>query len=72
MKEFKDAKAILFYISYGNEVDTHQMIKDCISIEKKVVVPKTDRLHKRIVLSELSKWNNLAYGEYNILEPKKE
>jgi hypothetical protein len=38
MKEFKDAKAILFYISYRNEVDTHQMIKDCISIEKKVVV----------------------------------
>ena len=72
MKEFKDAKAILFYISYRNEVDTHQMIKDCIAIEKKVVVPRTDRLRERIVLSELSNWNNLAYGEYNILEPKKE
>jgi len=72
MKEFKDAKAILFYVSYRNEVNTHQMIKDCISIEKKVVVPGTDRLHRRIVLSELSNWDNLTYGEYNILEPKKE
>jgi len=72
MKEFKEAETILFYISYDNEVDTHQMIKDCISVGKIVIVPRTDRLRRRIVLSELSNWNHLEYGEYGILEPKKE
>ena len=72
MKDYRKATTILFYVSYGSEVNTHDMIKERLSDEKKVVVPRTDRLHKRIVLSELSNWKNLAYGEYNILEPKKE
>ena len=72
MKEFEDSRTILFYISYNNEVDTHQIIKECLEIGKKIVVPKTDILKEKILLSELTNWNHLEPGEFNILEPKKE
>ena len=72
MKEFKDSRTILLYVSYNNEVDTHQIIKECLDIGKKIVVPKTDILTEKILLSELTNWDHLELGEFNILEPKKE
>lgn len=72
MEEYRKAKTILFYVSYGSEVNTHDMIKECMSNKKKVVVPKTDTIGRKLVLSELTSWDDLEYGAYNILEPKKE
>jgi 5-formyltetrahydrofolate cyclo-ligase len=72
MSEFQDANTILFYISYDNEVYTHELIKDSISNKKKVVVPVTDKKNKELILSKLDSWDDLALGAYKILEPKKE
>ena len=71
LKEFKLADTILFYVSYGNEVYTHEMIKECI-FEKNIIVPVTDKLKRRLIISKLDNWDDLAVGSYNILEPKKE
>jgi len=70
LKEYKEAKAILFYISYNGEVFTHDIIKEALK-EKLVVVPisKKDR---SLILSELKKWGDLEVGSYRILEPKKD
>jgi len=70
--EFKKASTILFYVSYGNEVYTHDMVKECLSNGKKVVVPVTDIDNRKLILSKLRSWDDLAKGAYNILEPKKE
>lgn len=70
--EFHQASTILFYISYDNEVFTHDMIKECLSIEKMVVVPKSVSKENTLILSELVDWNDLEIGAYNILEPKNE
>ena len=72
MKEFNDASTILFYVSYDNEVYTHEMIKDCITNKKNVVVPITDIKNKKLIISKLESWDDLSLGAYNILEPKKE
>ena len=72
MDDFKQASTILFYISYDNEVHTHDMIKESMSNGKKIVVPVTDKEKKKLILSELKNWNDLTHGAYNILEPKKE
>lgn len=72
MKEFVGSTTILFYVSYDNEVYTHEMIKDCIANKKIVVVPFTDKKNKKLILSKLESWDNLSVGAYNILEPKKE
>ncbi len=37
MDLFKNAQTILFYVSYGNEVYTHDMIKESIEMGKNVV-----------------------------------
>jgi len=72
MEEFKEAKTILFYVSYDNEVDTHEMIKESLGMKKHVVVPKTDMNNRTIICSSLTKWNDLLSGAYNILEPRRE
>jgi len=72
MTEFKKAKTILFYISYDKEVLTHNMIKECLSNEKHIVVPITDKKNRRLILSILENWNDLDYGAYGILEPKRD
>jgi 5-formyltetrahydrofolate cyclo-ligase len=72
MDEFKDAKTILFYVSYDNEVNTHEMIKKSLEIKKQVVVPKTDRNNRTMLCSSLTKWDDLIAGAYNILEPRQE
>jgi len=72
LKEFKQAKTVLFYVSYDNEVYTHDMIKESMLMGKRVVVPKSDTNNNTLLLSKLTKWDDLELGAYTILEPKKE
>jgi 5-formyltetrahydrofolate cyclo-ligase len=71
-EEFKEAKTILFYVSYDNEVYTHDMIKESLEMKKHVVVPKTNMNNRTIICSSLTSWNDLLSGVYNILEPRQE
>jgi 5-formyltetrahydrofolate cyclo-ligase len=72
IKEFKQASTILFYVSYNNEVSTHDMIKDCIFKNVKIVVPISVKKTRSLILSKLKSWNDLETGSYGILEPKKD
>ena len=72
LDEFKQAKTILFYVSYDNEVSTHEMIKEVLSSDKQVAVPVVDKKEESLILSLLENWNVLKPGAYGILEPKKE
>jgi 5-formyltetrahydrofolate cyclo-ligase len=72
LDEFKAADTILFYVSYDNEVNTHEMIKECLSLGKQVVVPKVNKKDCTLCLSLLNKWEDLESCAYDILEPKPE
>jgi 5-formyltetrahydrofolate cyclo-ligase len=72
MEEFKEAKTILFYVSYDNEVYTHEMIKESLKMRKQVVVPKTDKNNRTIICSSLLTGDDLSPGAYTILEPRQE
>jgi len=72
LNEFKQSSVVLFYVSYDNEVYTHDMIKECISVGKKIIVPVSDIEKRSLILSELRDWNDLEPGSYGILEPKKD
>lgn len=72
MNEFKESEFILFYISYASEVNTHELIKQCLLKGKKIVVPVVIYSENKLILSELNSWNHLEKGAYNILEPKSE
>jgi len=72
LNEFKQSSAVLFYVSYGNEVYTHDMIKECLKNGKNIIVPISNIEKRSLVLSELKDWNDLEPGSYGILEPKKD
>jgi len=71
MKEFQQASTILFYVSYDNEVYTHDMIKERLSNRKNVIVPITDMKNHCLTPSKLDGWEDLESSVYSILEPKK-
>lgn len=72
MKEFREADSILFYVSYDNEVYTHDMVKECITYKEQIGVPISNKKNRSLILSRLSKWDDLEIGSYGILEPKKD
>ncbi len=69
---YLNARIILFYVSYDNEVNTHDMIQESLMNKKTVVVPKTDIKEKKLIISKITCWDDLERGAYNIFEPKKE
>lgn len=71
MDEFQDAETILFYVSYDNEVNTHEMIQESLRLKKRLAVPVTNVKTQTILCSTLIKWDDLSVGAYNILEPCK-
>ncbi|OYT27742.1 5-formyltetrahydrofolate cyclo-ligase [Thermoplasmatales archaeon ex4572_165] len=71
LKEYKDAKIVLFYVSYDGEVFTHELIKEALD-DKKVVVPISNKKDCSLSLSILEFWDDLIEGPYRILEPKKD
>ncbi len=65
---FKKAKVVMFYISFGGEVKTEQMIKEAQKLGKIIAVPicKHYRIIKPCVLTDKAK---LKKGPYGISEP---
>jgi len=72
LDEFQRAQTLLFYVSYDNEVYTHEMIQETLAMKKQVVVPCTEIKKRQLSLSELQRWTDLTTGAYTILEPKME
>lgn len=71
LSEFIDSKVILFYVSFRNEVDTIDMISECLNSGKRVIVPVVVPGNKNLLLSELRSIDELSPGNYGILEPDK-
>jgi 5-formyltetrahydrofolate cyclo-ligase len=70
LDEFRKAQRILFYVSYDNEVSTHEMIQESLAMGKQVVVTKVNKSNRSMSVSLLSRWEDLEACAYNILEPK--
>ncbi len=70
---FQDAKAIMFYISTEEEVETKGLLSDILKIGKKIAVPYMDKNSSEIKPSFIQSIDaDLAKGNYGILEPKNE
>jgi len=69
LPEFSSAKTILFYASFRSEVDTVDLIKLSLHLEKKAVLPRVCREENILRLYEIKSINELARGYMWILEP---
>ena len=72
VKEFKDSKDILLFLSLKNEVQTGEIIKASLELGKRVYVPIVNDKSHQIMISELPR-TNIVYkkGAYGIREPIK-
>src|SRR3989338_10595653 len=71
LEEFKKAKNIMFYVSFKNEVGTHEMLKELIAKkEKTIIVPYVLENYPILQLSELKNFDWLEPKTFGILEPK--
>ncbi|MDP3111563.1 MAG: 5-formyltetrahydrofolate cyclo-ligase [Thermodesulfovibrionales bacterium] len=69
LPEFSAAKKILFYASFRSEVDTIDLIKLSLHLEKTAVLPRVCREENILRLYEIKSINELARGYMWILEP---
>lgn len=69
---YTNAKTIMCFISFSDEISTRSFIKKAIADGKKIVVPITFPENKELKPSLLKDLNELEPGFYNILTPKKE
>ncbi len=69
LPEWKQTEVIFTYVSFGNEVDTIDLIKECFKAGKKVAVPKViDKINMEFYY--ILSLEELYTGVFGILEPK--
>jgi 5-formyltetrahydrofolate cyclo-ligase len=69
MPEFKRAKTIFTYISFGSEVDTKEIIKKSLSLGKTVAVPVADFKKKNLTAARFSSFSRLKKSRFGVPEP---
>ena len=67
--EFKFAKTIAVTMSNFPEVETRLFIEACWKMDKTIVVPKSDPIHKHMTFYELTTFQNLEVVFAGIEEP---
>lgn len=73
LNHYKESNFIFTFISFTDEVDTHNIIKESIKIGKRIGVPITIPKTRILKVSELLDFDKeLQEGFYNILTPKEE
>ncbi len=72
LPEFRKAKTMMCYVSFGNEVRTHELISELLAQGKRIAVPKTGCGKKTMYAAEIKKFGSgMQKGHFGILEPKK-
>jgi 5-formyltetrahydrofolate cyclo-ligase len=72
LPEFRDARTVMFYASFGSEVRTDGMIKDAISMGKTVVLPVANVASGGHTMTPREVCNfpgDVHPGAYGIMEP---
>jgi 5-formyltetrahydrofolate cyclo-ligase len=73
LEEFLASRTVLFFLSFGKEVRTEEMVRESLALGKNVLVPKTDTQNHRLILSRLLDYDaDLAPGVWGIPEPRPE
>ena len=71
LREFIEAKSIMLYVSFNNEVDTQGIVKELLGKNgKTIVVPYVLKYNLMLQASELRDFNELEQRTFGILEPK--
>src|SRR5712671_4281840 len=68
LPSFAAAQSVMTYVSHGNEIDTHGLIRQLLAMGRRVCVPA---FVDEYVPAEIHDFDeDLAEGKFGILEPK--
>lgn len=68
LEKVKEAESFFIYVSFGNEVQTHGLIKRFLKQEKVVTVPEI--IGEGLMDAyQITDWHQLKPGKYDILSP---
>lgn len=71
LNEYNKSQFIFTFISFKDEVDTHEIIKSSLKKDKRIGVPITVPEKKQLKVSEIMDFDNeLELSYYDILAPK--
>lgn len=67
------SKTIMVYLSFGNEVDSREIIKDCLENDKRVVLPFCDNTDMSMTPTEIKSLDmDLVEDSIGYVQPSKE
>ncbi|MBU5592805.1 5-formyltetrahydrofolate cyclo-ligase [Clostridium sp. MSJ-4] len=69
-ENFIYSNTIFIYVSYKNEVDTHEIIKESLKLNKKVCVPRVISKEEGMKAIYISSLEDLKPSSMGILEPE--
>lgn len=70
LSAYEKADTIMFFVSFGSEVETRTMVKESIGRAKNVLVPRPVPKTRELIPSRLLSWDDdLVPGFYGIPEP---
>lgn len=70
---YREAKVVMFFISFGSEVDTRVMLEETIRRGKLALAPKALPKTRELLPSQILDWDqDLVPGAYNIPEPRED
>lgn len=64
---FQNANGICVYVSTGNEIETHGLIRQLLAVGRRVAVPA---FVENYVAAEIREFDELKAGKFGILEPQ--
>jgi 5-formyltetrahydrofolate cyclo-ligase len=71
MEAYRSSGFIMTYLHFRNEVETTMLVQKAMADGKKIVVPVTDTVNRRLIPSLVEHFpEDLEVGTMNILEPK--
>jgi 5-formyltetrahydrofolate cyclo-ligase len=65
---WRAAETVLFYVSFGSEVETHTLLQEALRFKKRVLVPLHDATSKETPLSELRRFGELGTSHRGVLQ----
>lgn len=70
LESFKKAHVIMLYMDYKNEVPTRDIIKTCLALGKRVILPVVVPDDEQLTLIEIDGFSNMVASKHGILEPQ--
>lgn len=70
MEAYDKAATVMFFLSFGSEVNTRHMVEETIKRGKRVLAPKTFPEERELIPAQILDWDkDLVSGAYGIPEP---